>query len=71
MIPFISDSAAFPDICDIWATSEVSIKILLAVTPIRPLEVDPIRPRAVISDVLKLTSLGGVQNMCTFAISYI
>ena len=25
MIPFISDSAAFPDLCDIWATSEVSI----------------------------------------------
>ena len=24
MIPFISDSAAFPDLCDIWATSEVS-----------------------------------------------
>ena len=23
MIPFISDSAAFPDLCDIWATSEV------------------------------------------------
>ena len=25
MIPFIADSAAFPDLCDIWATSEVSI----------------------------------------------
>lgn len=23
MIPFLSDSAAFPDLCDIWATSEV------------------------------------------------
>ena len=40
MIPFISDSAAFPDICDIWATSEVSMKVLLGVTPIRPLEED-------------------------------
>ena len=29
------------------------------------------RPRAVISDVLKLTSIGGVQNMYTFAISLI
>lgn len=71
MIPFISDSAAFPDICDIWATSEVSMKVLLGVTPIRPLEIDARRPRAVISDVLKLTSTGGVQNMYTFAISMI
>ena len=71
MIPFISDSAAFPDICDIWATSEVSMKVLLGVTPIRPLEVDARRPRAVISAVLKLTSIGGVQNMYTFAISLI
>lgn len=23
MIPFVSDSAAFPDLCDIWSTSEV------------------------------------------------
>lgn len=28
MIPFISDSAAFPDICDIWATSEEFLRML-------------------------------------------
>ena len=29
MSPFISDSAAFPDLCDILATSEVRIETLL------------------------------------------
>lgn len=28
MIPFISDSAAFPDLCDIWATSEEFLRML-------------------------------------------
>ena len=27
MIPFVSDSAAFPDLCDIWSTSEVGTKL--------------------------------------------
>ncbi|KAJ7389194.1 Coiled-coil and C2 domain-containing protein 2A, partial [Desmophyllum pertusum] len=28
MVPFISDSAAFPDLCDIWATSEEFLRML-------------------------------------------
>lgn len=28
MIPFLSDSAAFPDLCDIWATSEEFLRML-------------------------------------------
>lgn len=28
MIPFVSDSAAFPDLCDIWSTSEEFLRML-------------------------------------------